>query len=57
VVTKNLRYMKYLEYGYEQLFDISHDPFEINNLVNNPVYKKELNQLRQRYDVLKKEVN
>jgi arylsulfatase A-like enzyme len=56
VVTKNLRYMKYLEFDYEQLFDISHDPFEINNLVNDPVYKKEVNQLRKRYNILKKEV-
>lgn len=56
VVTKDFKYMKYIEHNYEELFDIKHDPHETTNLVNNPIYKLKLEELRIRYKELKKVV-
>ncbi len=49
VVGKRFKYMNYIEHGYEQLFDIQHDPHEIDNLADNAKYKKELDALRKKY--------
>jgi arylsulfatase A-like enzyme len=54
VVTKDIKYMKYIEHGYEELYDILHDPHEIDNLVNNPNYKNQLNEMRKKYSKLSK---
>jgi arylsulfatase A-like enzyme len=54
VVTKDFKYMNYFENNFEELFDIKHDPHEIDNLVNNPKYKQKLNKLRMRYKELQK---
>ncbi|MDP4130909.1 MAG: sulfatase [Bacteroidota bacterium] len=56
VVTKDFKYMKYIEHNYEELFDIKHDPHETINLANNPKYALKLEELRDRYKKLKKEV-
>jgi len=53
VVTKDFKYMNYIEHNYEELFDIAHDPHETDNLVSNPEYKKKLDELRMRYKELK----
>lgn len=54
VVTKDLKYMNFIENDFEELFDIKHDPHEINNLIKDPTYKRKLNALRTRYAELKK---
>ena len=46
--------MKYIEHGYEELYDILHDPHEIDNLVKNPNYKNQLNEMRKKYSKLSK---
>lgn len=56
VVTKDFKYMKYIEHDYEELFDITNDPHETVNLVENPRYRLKLEVLRRRYKELKKVV-
>ncbi|MEO8413251.1 MAG: sulfatase [Ginsengibacter sp.] len=53
VITKDFKYMNYIEHNYEELFDIKHDPHEINNLVKDPKYTMKLEELRIRYKELK----
>lgn len=53
VVTRNLKYMNYIEHNYEELFDIRHDPHETTNLIHDPKYKEKLKELRIRYKELK----
>ncbi|MGD9556729.1 MAG: sulfatase [Mangrovibacterium sp.] len=53
VVTKDFKYMNYIEHQYEELFDIKHDPHETVNLTNDPKYREKLDELRKRYDELK----
>lgn len=53
VVTKDFKYMNYIEHNYEELFDIKHDPHETNNLASDPKYKMKLDELRIRYKELK----
>lgn len=53
VVTKDFKYMNYIEHNYEELFDIKHDPHETMNLVHDPKYKMKLDELRIRYNELK----
>ena len=53
VVTKDFKYMIFLDFGYEELFDIKHDPHETENLAANPRYKDKLEELRTEYKKLK----
>ncbi len=46
--------MKYIEHGYEELFDISRDPHETTNLAYDNRHIKELRKLRERYVHLKR---
>jgi trehalose-6-phosphate synthase len=46
--------MKYIEHGYEELYDILHDPHEIENLVKNPNYQIQLKEMRKKYSRLSK---
>lgn len=55
VVTPGFKYMKYLDFGYEELFDTKHDPHETENLAGNPAYQDTLKALKARYEKLKKE--
>ncbi|MDG2168840.1 MAG: DUF4976 domain-containing protein, partial [Opitutales bacterium] len=34
----------------EELYDLKNDPHEINNLANDPKYKKQLDRFRKRLD-------
>ena len=54
VVTRDFKYMNYIEHGYEELFDIKNDPHETVNLAGDPKYKRELEKLREKYRELKK---
>jgi len=56
VVGREFKYMKYIEHGYEELFDITYDPHETDNLAKDPKYHSELLRMRKRYEVLKKAV-
>ncbi|MCF0073853.1 sulfatase [Dyadobacter sp. CY261] len=56
VVSKDLKYMLYIEHAYEELYDTSKDPHETVNLVKRPSEKAKLEKLRNRYEELKKEV-
>jgi len=56
VVTKDFKYMIYIEHHYEELYDIMHDPHETTNLVNHAKYKKKLEELRERYKELRSSV-
>lgn len=53
VVTNDLKYMQYIENGYEELYDTRKDPYETTNLAKNPLEKARLVQMRKRYEVLK----
>ncbi|WP_202552409.1 sulfatase family protein [Ginsengibacter hankyongi] len=53
VVTRDFKYMNYIEHNYEELFDIKHDPHETRNLANDPKYRMKLEELRIRYHELK----
>jgi arylsulfatase A-like enzyme len=53
VVTKEFKYMNYIEHNFEELFDIKHDPHETINLAADPQYSSKLKQLRKRYKELK----
>ncbi|GAA4316218.1 sulfatase [Compostibacter hankyongensis] len=53
VVTRNFKYMNYIEHQYEELYDTRHDPHETVNLAGNPQYRGKLQELRKEYNVLK----
>ncbi|MBS1669128.1 MAG: sulfatase [Bacteroidetes bacterium] len=53
LVSKDFKYMNYIEHQYEELFDTKHDPHETRNLANDPKYKMKLEELRKRYKELK----
>ena len=56
VVTKDFKYLKYIENGYEQLYNIATDRYETTNLAFNQNYRTKLVELRKRYMELKKSV-
>ena len=53
VVTGRFKYMKFIEHGYEELYDVKADPHETTNLAAVPKYKQQLAALRKRYEELK----
>lgn len=55
VIGKEWKYIVYTEHQYEELYHLATDPKETNNLAKNPKYQKQLQQLRERYKVLKQE--
>lgn len=57
VVSKDLKYMNFIEHSYEELYDVKNDPLEKQNLANNPAYTQKLESMRKRYQELKKEVD
>ena len=56
LVRKDFKYMKWPAYKYEQLFDLTNDPLEHNDIVNQTKYAKLLAEMRARHDELKKSV-
>ncbi|WPR70136.1 sulfatase [Flavobacterium sp. NG2] len=54
VVTPDFKYINYVETGFEEMFYTKHDSHEIEDLIKNPQYKLKLEQLRNRYNDLKK---
>lgn len=53
VVSGNLKYMLYTEHGYEDFYDTAKDPYETVNLAKKPAERARLEELRERYEVLK----
>lgn len=46
IVTPQLKYIYFPEHDYEMLYDLSKDPAELHNVVEEPDYQKQLDQLR-----------
>lgn len=47
IVTKRYTYMRYIEHGYEEVFDLRDDRYETINLA--PLHPLELERLRKKY--------
>lgn len=56
VVTKDFKYMKYIEHNYEELYNIVNDPKEKTNLAGNKKYTAKLERLRAAYQTWKTRV-
>ncbi|WP_299665960.1 sulfatase [uncultured Polaribacter sp.] len=56
VVSTTTKYMKFIESGYEELYDLTNDPNETKNLAKDATYKNLLEKQRNRYNVLKHKV-
>lgn len=55
LVRKDWKYFYWPEFDREQLFHISEDPHEENDLVNDPAQAKQLAEMRARFHELKRE--
>jgi arylsulfatase A-like enzyme len=53
VVSKDFKYMNYVEHNYEELYDTKYDPHETTNLANDPKYKVKLGEFQKRYKKLR----
>lgn len=56
VVSRELKYMKFIEHDYEELYDLKNDPHEKKNLAKETSYQAQLLELRNRYRELKEKV-
>ncbi len=54
--TERYKYIRYIDYEFEQLYDLEHDSNETINLAGDDKYKKTLDSLRKHCDELAKEV-
>ena len=52
--TKRFKYARYIDYDYEELYDLENDPAETINLAKDDKYKMTLTSLRKRCDDLAK---
>lgn len=53
VVSREWKYMKFIEHGYEEVYDLKADPQEKKNLALDPSFKDDTERLRERYTTLK----
>ncbi|MFZ4260716.1 sulfatase-like hydrolase/transferase [Sphingobacterium sp. HJSM2_6] len=49
LITKDYKYIKFIEHNYEILYDLKNDPDEIKNEIDNPQYANVLQDLRKTY--------
>ena len=57
LVRKKWKYFYWPEFDREQLFDLSNDPIEENDLASEPAFKQQLTEMRKRFAELKAEAN
>jgi arylsulfatase A-like enzyme len=50
--TARFKYARYIDFGYEELYDLESDPHETQNLAEAPNYRQNLKSLRKRCDKL-----
>lgn len=50
IVSKDFKYIKFVEHGYELLYDLKNDPDEITSLVENADYIDDLQRMRMLYE-------
>jgi arylsulfatase len=55
LVRKEIKYIFWPDFGYEELFDLRRDPQETRNLAVEKTYAPQLAQLRRRFAVLKEQ--
>jgi arylsulfatase len=53
LVRKDVKYMLWPDFGYEQLFDLARDPFEENDVARETSRAAQLAGLRQRFEALR----
>jgi len=53
VIGRRYKYLRYIDFDYEVLYDIESDPHEITNLASQPAYGNLLDTMRDRYGELK----
>ncbi|MHA3772984.1 sulfatase family protein [Verrucomicrobiota bacterium sgz303538] len=53
LVRKDVKYIRWPDFDYEELFDLKNDPFEEHNLANDPEQASRLSALRKRFEELK----
>ena len=53
--TERYKYIRYIDYEFEQLYDLEHDPNETINLAGDDKYERTLESLRKRCDQLAEE--
>jgi arylsulfatase A-like enzyme len=53
VVSREIKYMKFIEHDYEELYDLKVDRFEKKNMAGEEAYQDELLEMRARYRELK----
>lgn len=53
LVRKDWKYMFWPDFKREQLFDLTNDPMEENDLINDPAQKDRLAEMRKRFEELK----
>lgn len=55
VVRHDYKYINWNQYQYEEIFNLTEDPYELNNQFNNSSYQEILKELRERHEKLQKE--
>src|SRR5262249_17457665 len=53
LVRKEIKYIRWPDFNYEELFDLRRDPLEERNLAADPAYRATLAKLRQRFAELR----
>lgn len=53
LVRKDIKYIYWPDFGYEELFDLRRDPLEERNLIGDKAYASKLEQMRKRFAELK----
>ena len=53
LVRKKFKYITWPDYGYEQLFDLEADPYELEDIINRTDLKEMVKEMKERHDHLK----
>mmetsp|Transcript_20872 Transcript_20872/g.31349 ORF Transcript_20872/g.31349 Transcript_20872/m.31349 type:complete len:484 (-) Transcript_20872:486-1937(-) len=53
LVRKDWKYIRWTEYNHEQLFHLTDDPLELNDLINDPDAQSKLEEMKKRHADLK----